>query len=728
MIDLTRYDKILNRLSYETSRMNETNAITDVITYQLEKTQTQLDELKGPKPKRPKRSINWIVPAWKWIAGTPDALDWDEVLRSQDASVTNNNLQYKVNSEIFKKTQELLQAVNGIATATNPILGRNNLAKASQEIEHKVATLNDDVNELIQACQMAKAGVVNSNLLNKEEINQLISEIEVLPYSNVIEAIEYSEPSIYTNGTLLLYVLSMPKVVQTWFNHLITRSILKDGHRVDLKYKTILMNKQQTYGIKDSCLHLATAMVCKQGSLDLLPEEEYLPRLLKGGQTSCRYITCMETTVEVLKEDTIFLENFNSSVWSAYNNILLLVIGNSSAHTRDLKEVQGKLARCKEQLAKCFIKLNCRVRIPPDSLSLICQSDLADSESKEEFIDAKSEASLEGKAREAIPTEVNSVRQIKDALRNRIKPDNSKVVAGKIASLHVTNNNYTEFAKRVEELSDALERSVIIQGMTQSKAHEMAVEQTVNVCRLNTRSDLVKSILSSTTFSDSKDVVAKMIVEQNNQVKERQVYNNNANNSRYSNNGSRHNGNHFNNNSNRSSNNNNRNSNSNNNSSRRLNSRNNANRVEELSDALERSVIIQGMTQSKAHEMAVEQTVNVCRLNTRSDLVKSILSSTTFSDSKDVVAKMIVEQNNQVKERQVYNNNANNSRYSNNGSRHNGNHFNNNSNRSSNNNNRNSNSNNNSSRRLNSRNNANVRALNAHAPQKRTLRAEELDN
>ncbi|XP_017479957.1 PREDICTED: hybrid signal transduction histidine kinase E-like [Rhagoletis zephyria] len=218
---------------------------------------------------------------------------------------------------------------------------------------------------------------------------------------------------------------------------------------------------------------------------------------------------------------------YKYSLITAYNNILLLVIGNSSAHTRDHKEVQGKLARCK----------------------------------------------LEGKAREAIPTEVNSVRQIKDALRNRIKPDNSKVVAGKIASLHVTSNNYTEFAKRVEGLSDALERSLIIEGMTQSKAHEMAVEQTVNVCRLNTRSDLVKSILSSTTFSDSKEVVAKMIVEQNNQVKEPQVYNNNANNSRYSNNGSRHNGNNFNNNSNRSSNNNNR----NNNSNRRSNSRSDAN-------------------------------------------------------------------------------------------------------------------------------------------------------
>ncbi|XP_036322105.1 putative uncharacterized protein DDB_G0292292 [Rhagoletis pomonella] len=264
------------------------------------------------------------------------------------------------------------------------------------------------------------------------------------------------------------------------------------------------------------------------------------------------------------------LNEYKYSLIKAYNNILLLVIGNSLAHTCNLKEVQVKLARCKEQLAKCFTKLNCRVRIPSDSLSLIRQSDLADSES-EEFSDAKSEASLDGKAREAIPTEVNSVRQINDALRNRIKPDNSKVVAGKIASLHVTNNSYTEFAKRVEELSDALESSLIIEGMTQSKAHEMTVEQTVNVCRLNTRWDLVKSILSSTTFSDSKDVVAKMIVEQNNQVKEPQVL---AFRSRVNETNSFR-GNNFNNN-NRSSGNNNRNNNSNNNSSRRPNSRNNA--------------------------------------------------------------------------------------------------------------------------------------------------------
>lgn len=214
-INLQLYQDILNRLKDENNKMNETTIIKGIIAFELEKIRIQLNELKGPETARLKRSINWIGSAWKWIAGSPDATDWNEIMRSQDSLVSNNNLQYKINSEISTKTQELLRTINGIITTTNDILGYNIQAKSSQEIQHKVTILKEDVGELVRACQMAKAKVVNTNLLNKEEVNQLIGELDVLPYSNIIEAIEYSEPSIYTNGTHLLYILSMPKVAET---------------------------------------------------------------------------------------------------------------------------------------------------------------------------------------------------------------------------------------------------------------------------------------------------------------------------------------------------------------------------------------------------------------------------------------------------------------------------------------------------------------------------------
>ncbi|XP_036342275.1 putative uncharacterized protein DDB_G0278921 [Rhagoletis pomonella] len=117
---------------------------------------------------------------------------------------------------------------------------------------------------------------------------------------------------------------------------------------------------------------------------------------------------------------------------------------------------------------------------------------------------------------------IDKITLIEELSDERLTTTFIAFLKSKLEALKVHNNNYSDFAKQVEELADSLERSLIIEGMTQAKAHEMAVEQTINVCRLNSRSDMVKSILASSTFSDSKDVVAKMIVHDN-IIKEQQV-------------------------------------------------------------------------------------------------------------------------------------------------------------------------------------------------------------
>ncbi|XP_037812752.1 probable serine/threonine-protein kinase nek1 [Lucilia sericata] len=130
---------------------------------------------------------------------------------------------------------------------------------------------------------------------------------------------------------------------------------------------------------------------------------------------------------------------------------------------------------------------------------------------------------LDGKAREVLPENITSVEQIKNTLKDRIKPDNSKVIAGRIAALHIKNNSYADFSKTVEDLADALQRSLVIEGITKEKAQEMAIEQTVSICRNNAKSDMVKAILSSTVFKEPKDVVAKLIIVESTNQKEYQV-------------------------------------------------------------------------------------------------------------------------------------------------------------------------------------------------------------
>lgn len=142
---------------------------------------------------------------------------------------------------------------------------------------------------------------------------------------------------------------------------------------------------------------------------------------------------------------------------------------------------------------------------------------------------------LTKKAIEAMPKDAVNVDQIINGLKDNIKPDNSKVLAGRLLALRADKSKLTEFSDQAQELAEALQRSLIIEGIPQNKAREMTIERTVELCRNAARSDLVKSVLASANFNTPQEVVSKFIVEANTDEKEKQIlsiksYNNNRNN------------------------------------------------------------------------------------------------------------------------------------------------------------------------------------------------------
>lgn len=60
-----------------------------------------------------------------------------------------------------------------------------------------------------------------------------------------MEAIEYGKPSIYTNGTLILYVISTPKLKKDFYHHLIDRSANKIEKQIDLPFNEILISQKE---------------------------------------------------------------------------------------------------------------------------------------------------------------------------------------------------------------------------------------------------------------------------------------------------------------------------------------------------------------------------------------------------------------------------------------------------------------------------------------------------
>lgn len=130
---------------------------------------------------------------------------------------------------------------------------------------------------------------------------------------------------------------------------------------------------------------------------------------------------------------------------------------------------------------------------------------------------------LEGKALEIIPKENVTLENIKASLKASIKPDNSKVVEGKILALRFNPTKASDFTTEATKLAEAFQRSLIIEGIPQSKAKAMAVEKTVDLCRKNAKSETVKAILASKDFSEPSDVIAKLIVEANQDYQEKQI-------------------------------------------------------------------------------------------------------------------------------------------------------------------------------------------------------------
>lgn len=120
---------------------------------------------------------------------------------------------------------------------------------------------------------------------------------------------------------------------------------------------------------------------------------------------------------------------------------------------------------------------------------------------------------LIGKALEAVPREPENVNAIVQALTANIKPENSKVISGKMMALRADNKNKTELAKIAEELAEAFQRASIVEGIPQVKSKEMAIDETVKMCRNNAKTDLVKGILAASKFDSPAEVIAKYVVE-----------------------------------------------------------------------------------------------------------------------------------------------------------------------------------------------------------------------
>lgn len=130
---------------------------------------------------------------------------------------------------------------------------------------------------------------------------------------------------------------------------------------------------------------------------------------------------------------------------------------------------------------------------------------------------------LSGKALESLATGTTTLDGIITALKDKIRPENSKVIEGRLAALRADRQSLQNFAKSAEELADSLKRSLVLEGMTIEKANEIATDKTIKMCRASARTDLIKSVLASSRFNEPKEVLSSFLIEVAQGVEEKNV-------------------------------------------------------------------------------------------------------------------------------------------------------------------------------------------------------------
>lgn len=80
------------------------------------------------------------------------------------------------------------------------------------------------------------------------------------------------------------------------------------------------------------------------------------------------------------------------------------------------------------------------------------------------------------------------------SLKKKIKPENSKVIAGRFMAIRADRSNLSDYTKRTETLAEQLNRSLILEDIPSEKANEMTIDRTIELCRSNTSSPMMINV------------------------------------------------------------------------------------------------------------------------------------------------------------------------------------------------------------------------------------------
>lgn len=210
---------------------------------------------------RSKRGIDILGTIIKYITGMPDHDEAVMVENKLNDLIENNNRLAIVNQKLEKNIEDLT-------------------GHGGYHVELIFEWLAKELSEIIYTINLAKIGVLNTAILNLNEINQIIKS-EKIADTPLMEVLEHSTFKIIQAKSIYVLLLKYPKIEQKCMFYQV-RSIEKDFGKLQLE-KFVSHCNDKFEAVKD-CKKYVSSNICKYQAHSCTEE------LLNGRYTNCTVI------------------------------------------------------------------------------------------------------------------------------------------------------------------------------------------------------------------------------------------------------------------------------------------------------------------------------------------------------------------------------------------------------------------------------------------------------
>lgn len=250
---------------------------------------------------RKTRAINEIGSFYKWIAGIPDREEINKITQVINELIEGNNKQAVINQRLAKQLQNSYQ-VNS---------GKEFLIKI------KIKYLLTETSNMIQTLNLAKANILNTALLNLDEIEEVIKK--EYPIS-IINVLEYSIFKILRLNDIIITYIKYPIITNKCINYNV-EAITNNRQKLILEDR--IAKCRNLYQNVRNCKHEFDTTICQKHN-----KPTCLLNLMLNKKTTCNSTNEKMLDLHIIDDGIILINGKHIVNKKSYDGTFLRTFTN----------------------------------------------------------------------------------------------------------------------------------------------------------------------------------------------------------------------------------------------------------------------------------------------------------------------------------------------------------------------------------------------------------------